>query len=125
MTAPVPDYLASARACYDLAGFRRVWTKAKEQGHLDDVLRARLTPIGEALANAEMTAAPELSPAEAARVAAFDRADPAPEAAVERVAAAMFEAIADQPWTDAGPMSRDGYRIEAHAAIDTMKASAR
>lgn len=65
--------------------------------------------------------APELSETERAVVERFYAAAPAPESITERVAAAMFEAISDRPWSEAGPLDRDGYRIEARAAVDAMK----
>lgn len=50
LEAPPPDYVAAAKAAYDLAGWREVWQKASAAGHLTDQLKAQLTPIGEALA---------------------------------------------------------------------------
>lgn len=47
--ARTPDYVAAARAAYDIAGWRKVWQSAKDAGHLTDELKAQLTPIGEAL----------------------------------------------------------------------------
>jgi hypothetical protein len=46
----MPDYLAAARACYDLAGVQEVWKHADAAGHLTDELKALLKPIGDALA---------------------------------------------------------------------------
>lgn len=48
-STPVPDYVAAARAAFDLAGWREVWERAKAAGHLTEVLKAELTPIGQAL----------------------------------------------------------------------------
>ena len=46
---PTPDYVAEAKAAADIAGWREVWQRAKDAGHLTDALKAKLTPIGEAL----------------------------------------------------------------------------
>jgi hypothetical protein len=56
--APVPNYLADARAAKTLAEWREVWQAAKDAGHLTDALKAELVPLGEAL-KAEKTAEPE------------------------------------------------------------------
>jgi len=56
--AKVPDYAADARAAQDIAGWRKVWQRAKDAGHLTDALKAELTAIGEAItepADAEPT----------------------------------------------------------------------
>jgi hypothetical protein len=47
--AKVPDYVADAKAAQDIAEWRQVWQRAKDAGHLDNALKAKLTPIGEAL----------------------------------------------------------------------------
>jgi hypothetical protein len=47
--APTEDYQAEAAAATDLAGWRQVWQRAKDAGHLTDALKAQLMPIGEAL----------------------------------------------------------------------------
>ena len=47
--AKVPDYLADAKAAQSLAEWRQVWQRAQSAGHLTDALKAKLTPIGEAL----------------------------------------------------------------------------
>jgi len=44
-----PDYVALAKAATDIDGWRKVWQQAKDAGHLTDALKAKLTPIGEAL----------------------------------------------------------------------------
>jgi hypothetical protein len=49
----IPDYLAAARAATSLAGWREVWNKAKNRGHLSEELRRLLTPIGAAFAQSE------------------------------------------------------------------------
>jgi len=46
---PTPDYVSEAKAVSDIAGWREVWQRAKDGGHLTDALKAKLTPIGEAL----------------------------------------------------------------------------
>lgn len=56
-SAPVPDYVAAARAAYDLAGWRQVWEKAKAAGHLTEALKVELTPIGQALHEQQKAAA--------------------------------------------------------------------
>ena len=48
-TAPVPNYVADAQAAQDITEWRQVWQRAKDAGHLDNALKAKLTPIGEAL----------------------------------------------------------------------------
>jgi hypothetical protein len=45
---PLPDYVADAKAAQDIAEWRQVWQRAKDAGHLDNALKAKLTPIGEA-----------------------------------------------------------------------------
>lgn len=52
-TPLIPDYLSAARAATSLAGWREVWTKAKDRGHLSEELRRLLTPIGAAFAKNE------------------------------------------------------------------------
>jgi hypothetical protein len=47
--APVPNYMADARAAKTLAEWREVWQRAKDAGHLTDALKAELMPLGEAL----------------------------------------------------------------------------
>lgn len=47
--APVPNYMADARAAKTLAEWRAVWQRAKDAGHLTDALKAELVPLGEAL----------------------------------------------------------------------------
>lgn len=47
--APVPNYMADARAAQSLAEWREVWQRAKDAGHLTDALKAELVPLGEAL----------------------------------------------------------------------------
>ena len=57
-TAPVPNYMEDARAAQNIAGWRKVWQRAKDAGHLTDALKAELTAIGEAItepADAEPT----------------------------------------------------------------------
>ncbi len=55
---PVPDYVAAARAAFSITQWREVWQRAKDAGHLTDVLKAQLTPIGEALSRQVQQAAP-------------------------------------------------------------------
>lgn len=50
--APVPDYMADARAAKTRDEFRKVWKRAHDAGHLTDALAAELTPIGKALTDA-------------------------------------------------------------------------
>jgi hypothetical protein len=45
----VPDYMADARAAKTLDEWREVWQRADAAGHLNDALKAELTPIGAAL----------------------------------------------------------------------------
>lgn len=45
----VPDYLTEAKAARTLDEWRQVWKRATDAGHLTDVLRAKLVPLGEAL----------------------------------------------------------------------------
>lgn len=45
----VPDYLADAQAAQSLDEWRAVWKRATDAGHLTDALKAKLTPLGEAL----------------------------------------------------------------------------
>jgi hypothetical protein len=47
--APVPTYMADARAAKTIAEWREVWKRAKDAGHLTDALKAELVPLGEAL----------------------------------------------------------------------------
>jgi hypothetical protein len=47
--APVPTYMADARAAKTRDEFRQVWKRAHDAGHLTDALAAELTPIGKAL----------------------------------------------------------------------------
>jgi hypothetical protein len=46
---PDIDYQAEAAAATDITGWRTVWQQAKAAGHLNEALKAQLTPIGEAL----------------------------------------------------------------------------
>jgi hypothetical protein len=47
--AQVPTYMADARAAKTLDEWRDVWQRADAAGHLNDALKAELTPIGAAL----------------------------------------------------------------------------
>lgn len=47
--APVPTYMADARAAKTLEEWRQVWQRAKDAGHLTEALKAELLPLGEAL----------------------------------------------------------------------------
>jgi hypothetical protein len=60
--APVPDYVAAAKAAPTLTAWRQVWERARENGHLTDELKARLTPIGEALAKQQLEHAAAAEP---------------------------------------------------------------
>ena len=65
LAAPVPTYMADARAAKTLAEWREVWQRAKDAGHLTDALKAELTPIGEALKAEKSSKPPEQYVAEA------------------------------------------------------------
>jgi hypothetical protein len=63
-TAPVPNYMADARAAKTRDEFRAVWKRAHDAGHLTDALAAELTPIGKALPDEKPAAAAAAEPVE-------------------------------------------------------------
>lgn len=75
-----------------------------------------------------MTALPlgEFTAAERDTLARIEAAEPAPESLSERVAEALHAQFGPgDPWSEATPLNRDGFLIEAHVALDVVRSEVR
>jgi len=126
-----PDYVAQAKAAKTLEEWRQVWTAASAAGHLDEALKAELTPLGQALSSPQAPAIASEATAPADRTDDGENDDPEE---LDRVYAAVVENAPDWDMKrlnaefasrNGGVMLKSGTVAELQAFLEWLKDGAK